>query len=169
MTGSARREDVPVRWRYTSRAVYTVRIGDAVHAACVPEEVKIRHRYSATGCGVDREAVEGVLVPYGGEREIMMTPEDHSQGTENMLADLGFDDAEELSAKTILAVKLNDLVDKRGLSQIEAACLTDTKVSQIRRYKLQNILLERLRQALVSLDHVEIVVPPTPRAHQAGC
>lgn len=101
-----------------------------------------------------------------------MTQEDHSRGTDNVLADLGFDDAEELSAKTVLAVKLNELIDKRGLSQTEAACLTgmtQPKVSQVRRYKLQNISLERLMQALVSLDqHVEIVVRPAHGTHAAG-
>ena len=30
-------------------------------------------------------------------------------GTSNVLVDLGFDDAEDLSAKTVLAVRLNDL------------------------------------------------------------
>ncbi len=33
-----------------------------------------------------------------------------------MLADLGFPDAEELSAKAVLAFKLNALIDARGLS-----------------------------------------------------
>lgn len=101
-----------------------------------------------------------------------MTRKDHPQGIDNVLADLGFEDAEELSAKAILAVKLNDLIDKRSLSQIEAAHITgmtQPKVSQVRRYKLQNISLERLMQALVSLDqHVEIVVRPARRAHAAG-
>ena len=98
-----------------------------------------------------------------------MTYKDHPQGTDNVLADLGFDDAKELSAKTTLAVKLNELIDKRGLSQTEAARITgmtQPKVSQVRRYKLQNISLERLMQALVSLDqHVEIVVRPAHDAH----
>jgi predicted XRE-type DNA-binding protein len=101
-----------------------------------------------------------------------MTQEDHPQGTDNVLADLGFDDAEELSAKTVLALKLNELIDMRGLSQTEAARLTgmtQPKVSQVRRYKLQNISLERLMQALVSLDqHVEIVVRPAHDTHVAG-
>ena len=101
-----------------------------------------------------------------------MTQEDHSRRTDNVLADLGFDDAEELSAKTVLAVKLNELIDKRDLSQTEAARLTgmtQPKVSQVRRYKLQNISLERLMQALVSLDqHVEIVVRPAHGTHAAG-
>ena len=94
------------------------------------------------------------------------------KGTDNVLADLGFDDAEELTAKASLAVKLNDLIEKRGLSQTEVAGITgmtQPKVSQVRRYKLQNISLERLMQALVSLDQrVEIVVRPARRANGPG-
>ena len=101
-----------------------------------------------------------------------MTRKELSRGTDNVLAVLGFDDAEELSAKTVLAVRLNSLVEERGLSQIEVAHLTgmtQPKVSQVRRYRLQNISLERLMQALVSLDqHVEIVVRPARRAQAAG-
>lgn len=94
------------------------------------------------------------------------------KGTDNVLVDLGFEDAEELTAKSSLAVKFNELVEKRGLSQTEAAAITgmtQPKVSQVRRYKLQNISLERLMQALVSLDQrVEIVVRPARRAQAAG-
>ena len=94
------------------------------------------------------------------------------KGIDNVLVDLGFEDAEELTAKATLAVKFNELLEKRGLSQTEAAAITgmtQPKVSQVRRYKLQNISLERLMQALVSLDQrVEIVVRPARRAHGAG-
>jgi predicted XRE-type DNA-binding protein len=97
---------------------------------------------------------------------------DNVKGTDNVLLDLDFDDAKELSAKAALAVKLNDLIDKRGLSQTEAAAITgmtQPKVSRVRRYKLQNISLERLMQALVSLDqHVEIIVQPARRTHVRG-
>ncbi len=93
-------------------------------------------------------------------------------GTDNVLSDLGLEDAEELSAKAILAIKLNDLIDQRGLSQTQAADITgmtQPKVSQVRRYQLQNISLERLMQALVSFDqHVEIVVRAARRTHTAG-
>jgi len=96
----------------------------------------------------------------------------HPKGTGNVLVDLGFEDAEELSVKAILAMKLNQLIDQRELSQTEAATIigmSQPKVSQIRRYKLQNISLERLMQALVSLDQrVEIIVQPARRAHAAG-
>lgn len=101
-----------------------------------------------------------------------MNRKDHPQGTENVLLDLGFDDAEELSAKAALALKLNELINQRGLSQTEAAVITgmtQPKVSQVRRYKLQNISLERLMQALVSLDqHVEISVQPARKAYAPG-
>jgi predicted XRE-type DNA-binding protein len=94
------------------------------------------------------------------------------KGTDNVLLDLGFDDAAELSAKAALALKLNQLIDRRGLSQMATAAITgmtQPKVSQVRRYKLQNISLERLMQALVSLDqHVEITVQPARRAHAPG-
>jgi crotonobetainyl-CoA:carnitine CoA-transferase CaiB-like acyl-CoA transferase len=46
---------------------------------------------------------------------------DAPQGTDNVLLDLGLDDAEGLSAKAALALKLNELIDQRGLSQAEAA------------------------------------------------
>ena len=101
-----------------------------------------------------------------------MNPNDYPQGVDNVLHDLGFDDAEELSAKAMLALKLNELVERRGLTQAETAAITgmtQPKVSQIRRYKLLNISLERLMQALVSLDqHVEIVVQPAQSANLAG-
>ncbi|SEA65106.1 XRE family transcriptional regulator [Nitrosospira multiformis] len=157
---------------YLSRGLHGTYRGCSACAACVSEEIQVRHRHAATGRGIDRKAVEGSACPIWGRREIMMAHKEHPQGTDNVLVDLGFDDAEELSAKTLLAIKLNDLVDKRGLSQTETARLTgmtQPKVSQIRRYKLQNISLERLMQALVSLDqHVEIVVRPAHRTHQAG-
>ncbi len=91
-----------------------------------------------------------------------------AKGTDNVLVDLGFDDAEELTAKASLAVKFNQIVEKRGLSQAEAAAITgmtQPKVSQVRRYKLQNISLERLMQALVSMDqHIDIIVRPARRS-----
>ncbi|MCA8299068.1 helix-turn-helix domain-containing protein [Burkholderia sp. AU30198] len=94
------------------------------------------------------------------------------RSADDVLNDLGFGDAEELSAKAALALKLNALIDQRGLSQTAAAAITgmtQPKVSQVRHYNLQNISLERLMQALVSLDQrVEIIVQPARRAHGAG-
>ena len=108
----------------------------------------------------------------GAWSRVTMDSKQSLKGPDNVLIDLGLEDAEELTAKASLAVKLNDLVEKRGLSQTEVAAITgmtQPKVSQVSRYKLQNISLERLMQALVSLDQrVEIVVRPARRAHAAG-
>jgi predicted XRE-type DNA-binding protein len=81
---------------------------------------------------------------------------DAPQGTDNVLLDLGFDDAEGLSAKAALALKLNELIEQRGLGQAEAAHIigmTQPKVSQVRRYRLQNISLEQLMQALARMSY----------------
>lgn len=96
-----------------------------------------------------------------------MARKSRERGTDNVLADLGFEDAEELAAKATLALKVNQILTERGLTQVEAAELLgmpQSKVSQIKNYKLQNISLERLMQALVALDQrVEIVVKPVRR------
>lgn len=101
-----------------------------------------------------------------------MNRNDHPQGADNALLDLDFDDAVALSAKASLALKLNQLLDKRGLSHAETATITgmtQPKVSEVRGYKLQNISLDQVMEALVSLgQHVEIVVRPAHRARSAG-
>ena len=89
------------------------------------------------------------------------------RGTDNVLADLGLPDAEELTAKAILAKKINDIIESRGLTQSAAAKrlkIPQPKVSAIRTYKLTGISLERLMQALTALgQHVEIIVRPCDR------
>ena len=94
-----------------------------------------------------------------------MTNISDDAGTDNVLADLGFPDAEELTAKAILAKKINDLVELRGISQSETAgilSMPQPKVSAIRNYRLRGISLERLMLALTALgQHVAIVVTPS--------
>jgi predicted XRE-type DNA-binding protein len=89
----------------------------------------------------------------------MTSCRDHPEGGDNVLLDLGFDDAEELSAKAELALELNKLIDERGLSPMAAAAITGIalpKVLQVRRYKLHNISLERLVQALIAAEPVGV-------------
>ena len=95
------------------------------------------------------------------------------RGTDNVLVDLGFEDAKELlTAKATLALKLNRILEERKLTQVETAELLgmpQSKVSQIKNYKLQNISLERLMQALVALDQrVEILVRASRRQEDAA-
>ena len=85
-----------------------------------------------------------------------------TRGIDNVLVDLGFDDAEELSVKAMLAIKLNALLDAQGLTQARASKILgmpQPKISAIKNYKLRGISLERLMQALTLLgQHVRIVV-----------
>ena len=94
-----------------------------------------------------------------------MTRKTKDRGIDNVLADLGFPDAEALTAKTILAKKINNVLKKRGLTQADAAAMLgmpQPKVSAIRNYKLRGISLERLMHALTALgQHVEIIVSPS--------
>jgi predicted XRE-type DNA-binding protein len=87
---------------------------------------------------------------------------------DNVLADVDLPDAADLTAKTILAKKLNDIISRRGLTQASAAKLLgmpQPRVSAIRNYKLRGISLERLIHALTALgQHVEIVVRPSCRS-----
>ena len=96
-----------------------------------------------------------------------MTRKPRTGGTDNVLVDLGFPDAEELTAKTILAKRINDIVESRGLTQVEVAKalgMPQPKVSAIRNYRLRGISLERLMQALTALgQHVEIVITPSSK------
>jgi predicted XRE-type DNA-binding protein len=99
-------------------------------------------------------------------RKTSATPAD------NVLWDLGFPDADELSAKAMLAMKINRLLEARSLNQTDAARLLEMpqpKVSAIRNYKLRGISLERLMQALIALDQsVEIIVRQRRTQAQRG-
>jgi predicted XRE-type DNA-binding protein len=93
------------------------------------------------------------------------------RGIENVLFDIGLPDAEELSAKVILAKKINDIFGRRALTQTAAADflgIPQPKISAIRHYKIRGISLERLMQALTVLgQNVEIVVTASKKKSAA--
>ncbi|KAG8150813.1 helix-turn-helix domain-containing protein [Burkholderia catarinensis] len=94
------------------------------------------------------------------------------QRPDNPPADLDFDDAGALSAKSTLVLKLNALIVSRGLTEDEAAALTEMArpvVTPEQRDRLRNVSLELLMRTLASLgQHVEIVVRPAGQSHSAG-
>jgi predicted XRE-type DNA-binding protein len=87
-------------------------------------------------------------------------------GTDNVL-DLGFPDTAKLTAKTILAKKLNDIIDSRHVTQSDTAellSMPQPKVSAVRNYKLRGLSLERLMLALTALgQQIAIVVRPATK------
>ena len=89
--------------------------------------------------------------------EVTVTP---SGG--NVFADLGLPDAEELLAKSTIAMKINQIIEKRHLSQTQAAALLgipQPKVSMIQHGKLRGFSLEKLCNLLTLLGRdVDIVI-----------
>jgi predicted XRE-type DNA-binding protein len=88
----------------------------------------------------------------------------------NVFADLGLDDAAELSAKSGLVHKIALLIKERGLTQMQAAALLDIdqpKISNLLRGRLEGFSIERLFRFLNALDQdVEIII--RDKAHKHG-
>jgi predicted XRE-type DNA-binding protein len=85
---------------------------------------------------------------------------------------LGFADAGERQTKVRLAFAINRIVERRRLSQAEAACrlklkINQPKISALSNYRLQGFPVERLMHFLTALDQdVEIVIRNKPRSHR---
>jgi len=94
------------------------------------------------------------------------------RGTGNVFADLGYPDASERQAKLRLAYALNQILERRKLSQAEAADVlgvTQPKVSALRHYKLAGFSVERLMNLLTALDQdIDIVIKRKPRSRRTA-
>ena len=84
----------------------------------------------------------------------------------NVFADIGLPDAEERLAKAQLAHKISEIIQRRHVSQAEAARILGTeqpKISAIMNGKLSGFSLERLIYFLNVLgSDVQIIVKPKP-------
>jgi predicted XRE-type DNA-binding protein len=93
-------------------------------------------------------------------------------GSGDVFVDLGFADAGEHKLRVQLAMRINELIAKRGLTQAKAAGLfgvPQPHVSELKNYKLSRFSSERLLRFLTQLDRdVEIVIRPKARGHQSG-
>lgn len=82
------------------------------------------------------------------------------RGSNNVLADLGVEDAEELSTKVRLAVEIVRIIRARKLRQAAVARalgISQPKVSALVNYRLDGFSAERLMHFLTALDRdVEI-------------
>jgi predicted XRE-type DNA-binding protein len=75
-------------------------------------------------------------------------------GTDNVLVDLALPDAQKLTAKAVLAKRINDVIERRRLTQSMAGRLLglpQPMISALRNYKLRGFSRERLMQAVISL------------------
>jgi predicted XRE-type DNA-binding protein len=93
-------------------------------------------------------------------------------GTGDVFVDLGFADAGERKLRVQLAMRLNDLIAERRLTQMKAAVLfgiPQPHVSELKNYKLSRFSSERLLRFLTLLDRdVEIVIRPKAKGHSSG-
>lgn len=75
----------------------------------------------------------------------------------NVFADLGLEDADELLAKTELAISLKQTIKQRGITQKRAAELmgeSEANVSRIVNLKLDDFSLERLQKHLIAMGKI---------------
>jgi predicted XRE-type DNA-binding protein len=97
----------------------------------------------------------------------MSTKKDYVVGSGNVFADLRVPRPEEALAKAELAHKITKLIERRRLTQAEAAKLLSVdqpKVSALRRGRLSGFSLDRLVRFLILLGHdVDIVVKKRSR------
>ncbi len=95
-----------------------------------------------------------------------------SRGSKNVLADLGIEDAEELSTKMGLAVEIVRIIRERGLRQAEAARrlgLPQPKVSALMNYRLGGFSAEKLMRFLTALGRdvdIRITKKPSSRTER---
>ncbi len=93
-----------------------------------------------------------------------MSHKDYEAGSDNIFRDLGFLNAEEHLVKARLVLKIDTIMKKRRLKQVEAARLFGVRqpdVSKMLRGEFRQFSVERLLRFLVALGQdVEIVVKP---------
>src|SRR6204780_5714692 len=79
---------------------------------------------------------------------------DYEVSSGNVFRDLGLPDADELDIKANLAIKIGQIIARRGMSQVKAAAVLGVdqpKVSAIVRGQLEKFSIERLCELLTRL------------------
>jgi predicted XRE-type DNA-binding protein len=93
-----------------------------------------------------------------------MSKKGYEIGSRNVFKDLGLPNAEEHLVKAQLVFKIDTILKKRRLKQVEAAALFGVRqpdVSKMLRGDFRQFSVERLLRFLVALDQdVQIVVKP---------
>lgn len=93
-------------------------------------------------------------------------------GTGDVFRDLGFADSGERKLRVQLAMRLNDLIKDRKLTQsavVGIFGIPQPHVSELRNYKLTRFSSERLLHFITLLDRdVEIVIRPKAENHASG-
>ena len=94
------------------------------------------------------------------------------EGSGNVFADIRLPNPEERLAKADLAIRINETIRARRLTQTQAARvlkIDQPKISRLLRGQLSGFSTERLMHFLTMLGRdVEITVKPAPRSRRQG-
>jgi len=97
--------------------------------------------------------------------------ENYIVGSGNVFKDLGFENPEEELAKVKLASIINDIIEKRRLTQKlagEILGVNQPKISALKNGRLKGFSIERLFSYLEKLDqHIEITITNKSKAKSA--
>jgi predicted XRE-type DNA-binding protein len=100
-----------------------------------------------------------------------VTKKTYEAGSRNVFKDIGVPNAEEHFVKAQLVFKIDMILKKRGMKQVEAAELFGVRqpdVSKMLRGEFRQFSVERLLRFLVALNQdVRIVVTPHRDRHNA--
>src|SRR6266705_702805 len=92
------------------------------------------------------------------------------QGSDNVYADLGYPNPDEMLAKAEVVRQIVNILRARGLTQTRAAellGLTQPKISSLISGKFRGYSLDRLLRFLNALDqNVEIIIRPKPGSQE---
>ncbi len=90
----------------------------------------------------------------------------------NVFADLGFTDAGERQTRVRLALAINQIIERRRLTQTKAARLlgiNQPKISALSKYRLDGFSVERLLEFVTALNcNVEIIIRNGGRVRKVG-
>lgn len=93
-------------------------------------------------------------------------------GSGDVFTDLGFQDAGERKLRVQLAMRINELLQERKLTQAKASSLfgiPQPHISDLKNYKLTRFSSERLMHFITLLDKdIEIIIRPKAKGHESG-
>ena len=93
-------------------------------------------------------------------------------GSGDVFRDLGYADAGERKLRVQLAMRVNEIIKDKRLTQAAAAALfsiPQPHISELKHFKLNRFSSERLLHFMTQLDRdVEIVIRPRDAAHPTG-
>jgi len=136
--------------------------GSGLRASCLPEEGDVGNRDSATRIRSDPAAAPACSQASREVRRMKMPNRESTPSSGNVFADLNLPQADDLLAKAELAAKIIAEIQRRRLTQSQAAAILgidQPKVSALKQGKLSGFSIERLMRFLLALGRdIEITV-----------